>query len=204
MDIGQLYAVASRKGSGKALTFGVPHVLKAVQMMHRRGYVSRAAFCDGLQMGEGAVKTLVGHMRESGIACSVRAGTHLTRKGAEMAGAMADAMPAEAALEPSGMTGGMPGHAVLVKGRAGAVKAGIEQRDMAIVCGALAAVTLVYRDGAFCFPGEWRDALAGEPGVLEAVGPGPSEGDVLIVASAKTPLAAEMAAKNAALHTAAT
>lgn len=204
MDAGPLHSVASRKGSGKRLTFGAPHVLKALQMMDRQKYVSRAAFGGSLELGEGAVKTLVGHLRESGIAESVRAGTFLTEKGLGMAGSIREAMPAEAALSPSAMTGGAAGHAVLVRGRAGAVRSGIEQRDKAIVYGASAALTLVYRDGAFSFPGERRDALKGQRGVLAALGAEPAEGDVLIVASAQSPLSAEMSAKNAALHTAAT
>ena len=93
------------------------------------------------------------------------------------------------------------GHAVLVRGRAGAVGSGVEQRDMAIVYGASAAVTLVYRDGEFSFPGE-RRSMSGQPGALAALKSRASEGDVLIMASADTPLAAEMSAKNAALHTA--
>ena len=202
MDVEALRAVARRKGSGKTLTFGVPHVLKAVEMMHRQKYVSRAAFCDGLQMGEGAVKTLVGHLRESGMADSVRAGTFLTEKGSGVAADMAGAMPAEAPLEPSPEDGA--GHAVLVRGRAGSIRSGIEQRDMAVVCGASAALTLVYRDGVFSFPGERRDALEGRPGVLAALAAKPREGDVLIVAFAADPATAEMSAKNAALHTAAT
>lgn len=204
MDIGALYAVAGRRGSGRALTFEVPHVLKALQMMHRQRYVSRAAFCSGLGVGEGAVKTLLGRLRGSGLAASVRAGTFLTEKGAGVAGGIRDAMPGEAALAPSGITGGVPGHAVLVRGRADSIRSGLEQRDMAIVCGASAALTLVYRGGLFSFPGEWRDALAGEPGVIPALGAEPAAGDVLILASAASPLAAEMSAKNAALHTAAT
>ena len=201
MDIDALRAVAARKGSGKTLTFGVPHVLKSVQMMHRHGYVGRAAFCRGLGMGEGAVKTLVGHLREAGMARTARAGTHLTESGSQVAAGVDEAMPAEAALEPSDATGGRAGHAVLVRGRAGAVGSGVEQRDMAIVYGASAAVTLVYRDGEFSFPGE-RRSMSGQPGALAALKSRASEGDVLIMASADTPLAAEMSAKNAALHTA--
>lgn len=201
MNVDALRAVAARKGSGKTLTFGVPHVLKSVQMMHRQGYVGRAAFCRGLGMGEGAVKTLIGHLREAGMAGTVRAGTHLTEAGSRMAAGVEEAMPAEAALRPSPATGSMPGHAVLVRGRAGAVGSGVEQRDMAIVYGASAAVTLVYRGGEFSFPGE-RRALSGRPGGLEAVIGAAAEGDVMIMASAGTPLAAEMSAKNAALHTA--
>lgn len=203
MDIEALRAVAGRKGSGKTLTFGVPHVLKAVQMMHQRGHVGRASFCAELGIGQGAAKTLVGHLRHAGMAESARAGTRLTEIGAAVAAEMSEAMPAEAALGPSRLTGGAAGHAVLVRGRAGAVGSGVEQRDMAIVCGASAAVTLVRRGGAFSFPGERRDALEGHTGVPRSLTAASADGDVLIIASAPTELAAEMSAKNAALRTAA-
>lgn len=202
MEIDVLRRVAGRKGSGKTLTFDVPHVLKAVQMMHRQGYVSRASFCAGLGIGQGAAKTLVRHLREAGIAGSVRAGTHLTDAGSRMAADIEESMPAESALRPSDVTGGEAGYAVLVRGRADAIKSGVEQRDMAIVYGASAAITLVYRGGAFSFPDEGRDALDGLPDVLGAIGAAPAEGDVLIIASAASELEAEMSAKNAALQTA--
>lgn len=202
VDMDVLREVAGRKGSGKTLTFNVPHVLKAVQMMHRQGYVSRASFCAGLGIGQGAAKTLVRHLREAGIVRSVRAGTHLTEPGSRMAADIKEAMPAESALPPSEMTGGEAGHAVLVRGCAGAVKSGVEQRDMAILYGASAAITLVYSGGAFSFPGGGRDALEWLPGVLGALNVAPAEGDVLIIASAATEIEAEMSAKNAALQTA--
>ena len=197
-----LRKVAGRKGSGKTLTFDVPHVLKAMQMMHKHGYVSRASFCAELGIGQGAAKTLVKHLREAGIAKSVRAGTHLTEPGSQMATNIEEAMPAESTLRPSDMTGGEAGHVVLVRGCADSVRSGVEQRDMAIVYGASAAITLVYRGGAFSFPSGGRDALGGLSDVLGALNVAPVEGDVLIIASATTRLKAEMSAKNAALQTA--
>src|SRR5207245_341440 len=75
-----LQKIVSRTGSSKVLSFAEPHVLKALQILLRERYVSRKSLCKHLQIGEGAVKTLILHLKREGLADSVRAGTFLTKK----------------------------------------------------------------------------------------------------------------------------
>ncbi len=206
-EIKALRDLVSGRGSGRALTFGVPHALIAIQMLYQDRFVSRAAMCRRLGLGEGAVRTLILHMRTAGLADAVRAGTHLTARGGRLAGSIAGVISGgtEVAGAP-GVPQGMRCHAVLVKNHAHAIHAGIEQRDYAVPYGAPVALTLVYKDGVFSFPGEHRDALAGGDGGTGAIrhaldGMRPAEGDVAIVAAAGDPCVAEVAAKNSALLT---
>lgn len=194
----------SSRGSGRSLTFGIPHVFMALQMLHRDRFVSRASLCRRLGLGEGAVRTLILHMKGGGLADAVRAGTYLTEDGKRLAGVMTDVIPEGAAVGgAAGMLGGRHGHAVLVKNSAHVIHTGIEQRDYAVLYGAPVALTLVYQNGRFSFPGEESDALAGDGGAMRDAleGMRPEENDVVIVTAADDPRVAEVAAKNSALMT---
>ncbi len=90
-----LLGIVSRKGSSKMLTFGIPHVFKALQMLSESDFVSRADLKREVWLGEGAVKTLIVHLREAGIIGTVRAGNHLTGSGRKMAESIMAVMPGE-------------------------------------------------------------------------------------------------------------
>ena len=62
-----LQNVVTRKGSSKLLTFSAPHVLKSILCFANQKYISRASFCKELQMGEGAVRTFISHLKEYGF-----------------------------------------------------------------------------------------------------------------------------------------
>jgi len=197
-----MHGIVSARGSGRILTFSVPHVFKALQLLDSQRFVSRSAFCERLHIGEGAAKTLISHLKERKLARTVRSGTCLTETGRKLAGEVTGAIPRESAVRGSGMFGGRYNHAVLIKDHAHAVRTGVEQRDRAIPYGASAALTLVYHDGRFSFPGEGQDALIHDRGAAGVLGKmNPEENDVIIIASADDPFVAEMAAKNSAIWT---
>jgi len=68
----------ARKGSSKLLTFSIPHVLKALQMLSRDQFVSRATFGKEIHLGEGAVKTLIAHLKEAKMIDTGKSGSFLT------------------------------------------------------------------------------------------------------------------------------
>lgn len=202
-QIRALQEIVSRKGSGRALTFGMPHVLKVLQMLDAQKYVSRSSLCSSLGVGEGAVKTLIGHLRQAGYVSSARSGTFLTDSGRLLARGFADIIPSECRLPRCGMLPSGANHAILLRGLAGAIRSGVEQRDYAILYGASSAVTLVYGRDAFRFPDEAKECFADDPGTGERLvsGLAPQEGDVIIIVASSDRLTSEVAAKNAALLT---
>lgn len=201
-----LQNIVSRKGSSKVLTFSVPHVFKALQMLHSNDYVSRATFCEWLHMGEGAVKTMILHLKEEKVAESTRSGTYLTALGKDLMKRMQQVIAAECQFGRSSVTPGRFNHAVLMKNYSFATKTGMEQRDYAIMYGAAGATTLFYRDGRFIFPSDNSDGLRDEPGTRKNLEEElrPENEDMVIIASADDPFVAEIAAKNSALWTMAT
>ena len=198
-----LLGIVSRKGSSKMLTFGIPHVFKALQMLSESDFVSRADLKREVRLGEGAVKTLIVHLREAGIIGTVRAGNHLTGRGRKMAESILAAMPGECRIRRCSLASGRNNHAIILKGYGGAVRSGIEQRDYAIMYGSDRCVTIAYRSGRLVFPGDGGDCLRGEEDVRDALCRNlkPEDGDVIIISSSNDGFTAEMSAKNSALQT---
>jgi uncharacterized protein DUF4443 len=186
------------------LSFGEPHVLKALQILKKDRYVSRKSLCKHLNMGEGAVKTLILHLKEKGLADSIRAGTFLTRSGIGFVNEFQKMMPSECFISNSSLTKSKNNYAVLLRNMKGQIRSGIEQRDAAILYGANSTVTMIFQKNKFVFPKEESDCLQSDKKIRNVLLENlkPREGDVIIIASAKDSFSAEIAAKNSALVTA--
>jgi uncharacterized protein DUF4443/transcription factor-like protein len=193
----------SRRGSSKVLTFGAPHVLKAMQLLHKESYVSRRSFCKALHLGEGAVKTLILHLKEEDLVDTVRSGTFLTKKGQKFTNEFFKMMPAECLVPKSNITGGKNNYAILLRNFANEIKSGIEQRDAAVLYGATGAITILFRKNKFIFPGEEVDCLGSDKKtkqiLLEDLQP--RDGDVIIIGTSSDPFISEIAVKNSVLYT---
>lgn len=197
-----LQGIVSRKGSSKMLTFGIPHVFKALQMLSESDFVSRADLKNDVRLGEGAVKTLIVHLREAGLIGTVRAGNHLTGRGRRVAESIRASIPRECKIRRCGLASGRNNHAIILKGHNKAIRSGIEQRDYAIMYGSDTCVTITYQSGRFVFPGDGSDCLM-EEDVARTLGENlsPGDGDVIIISSSNDEFTAEMSAKNSALQT---
>jgi len=198
-----LQKIVSRTGSSKILSFAEPHVLKALQILLRESYVSRKSLCKHLQIGEGAVKTLILHLKREGLADSVRAGTFLTKKGSKFVNEFNEIMVAECFVGKSEFTKTRNNYAVLLRNASEKVKSGIGQRDAAIIYGASGAMTMIFHKNKFVFPGEETDCLKSDLRTRRVLFTSlrPHEDDVIILVSANDPFTAEIAAKNSALFT---
>ena len=198
-----LYEMVSRRGSSRTLTFGTPHLFKAVRMMSRQTYTSRQTLCDSLRIGEGAARTLTLRLKQSGLADSIRAGMFLTDDGRRFAEEMFRAIPSQCPMGPCSVANQEHNHAILVRGYAAGIGSGIDQRDYAIVYGAKGATTLAFEGGRFVFPNEVVDCLGEDPEARTTLLDGlrPTDGDLVIIASADDPFVAEISAINSALRT---
>lgn len=201
-----LERVASRYAPSRLLSFDAVHVFVALQLMHRRGHVSRQLLEKELALGGGATKTLVKHLKMGGLIETSNGGTRMTARGRSIFEGLARSMPAEMLLPKSSIAIGRHNYAVVLKGLGFAVRSGIEQRDVAIRMGGTGATTLLYRDGGFAMPLDvsGRDPLSGEPEMRRELYErlALEEGDAVIIGAADGSIkAAELAAKGAALAT---
>lgn len=193
---------ASRYAPSRLLSFGAVHVFMALQLMQSRGHVSRSLLAKELALGGGAVKTLIKHMKMSGLVETSNGGTKMTARGAGICKGIIDSMPAEMSVPRSSVALGRYNYAVLLKELGFAVKSGIEQRDAAIRIGGTGATTLLYREGGFAMPDSNQDPLKKENELRKDMEKlGAQDGDAVIIGGADTAKAAELAAKNAALAT---
>lgn len=202
-NIQTLQNIVSRKGSSKILTFSIPHVLKALQLLSQDRFVSRATFGKNIHLGEGSVKTLILHLKEARLVGSVKSGTFLTEKGYKLITQIHNAIPNECTLKKCNIIQGKHNHAILLKNHSRVVKTGLEQRDYAILYGSSGCITVLYKNKKFVFPGDEKECFIDDAKtanfLLESLCP--DEGDVVIISSSDDPFVAEISAKNSALWT---
>jgi hypothetical protein len=198
-----LQNVVSRKGSSKVLTFSIPHVFKALQLLSEERFVSRALFCKEIHLGEGAVKTLILHLKEAGLIKSSKSGSFLTEKGNKLTHQIHKSIPKQCKIKKSRILLGKYNHAILLKNHSSIIKTGIEQRDYAILYGSVGCTTLICKNDKLIFPGEekecFSDDLEVKNHILENLKP--ENGDVIIISSSDDSFVAEISAINSALWT---
>ena len=172
-------------------------------MLTNERFVSRATFGKEIHMGEGAVKTLIVHLKKAGIVDSIKSGTFFTEKGYRLANQIQSAIPKECKIKKGSVIRGKYNHAVLLKNYSSIVKTGLEQRDYAILYGSSGCTTLVYKNKKLIFPGDEKECFIKDVKtgnyLLENLCP--DEGDVIIISSSDDPFVAEISAKNSALWT---
>ena len=202
-QIKMLQNIVTRKRSSRILTFSIPHVLISLEVLSKQKYASRQTFCKELHIGEGAARTLVLHLKQSGLVDSIRAGTFLTQKGIRFAKKFFDVIPYQCTIESCNIAREKYNHAIVLKDYAIAVGNGMEQRDYAILYGAKGATTLSFENNQFVFPGEIEDSLRNDLKtkkiLLENLKP--EENDLVIIGSSDEKFVAKISTINSALWT---
>ncbi len=182
-------------GRGPLPRFTEVHVRAALELIHRRGRVGRPELGRRLGLGEGSARSLLKLLRRRGLVRPSRGGHVLTEKGRRMVGEPLRLVR----LDCGELTVGKVDVAVLVKGAAGRVRGGVEERDEAIKVGAKGATVLVFRDGALRFPDSGRK-VRGKTAKRLVESLKPSEGDVVILGTGENEVEAELGARAAALR----
>ena len=151
--------IVSRKGSSKVLTFSIPHVFKALQLLAEEQFVSRATFGREIHLGEGAVKTLILHLKEAKIIDSTKSGSYLTEKGQKIVKQIQKVLPKECKIKKCKLIPGKNNHAIILKDYSSAIKYGLEQRDYAILYGSSGCITILFQENKFMFPGDDKECF---------------------------------------------
>ena len=192
--------MTDERAPGPAHAFAAVHIFRALELI-RKKLIGRSRLSREMALGEGATRTLIERLKEKGFITVERAGCTLTEKGEEFWEAFQDTFPRKAILERSKLTLGPFNVALLVKGGAGKVKSGMEQRDAALIAGAKGATTLICKDGRLTVPPEQRDVAKDFPRVHRALIKllRPGENDAIIIGSADTLEKAEYGSLAAAI-----
>jgi predicted transcriptional regulator len=187
--------VAGKKAPGPSTTFTVFHVFYALELMSKEP-IGRNKLAKKLNVGDGAVRTIISRLREAGLIDTSKEGCNLTRKGLEVWGQFEQVFPKRIEIPKSELNQSEYNFAFLVKNSGQKVQSGIDQRDAAIIAGARKALVSVFKDGHLriesvsdCIEKQYPKAANQ---ILQELKP--ADNDVVIVAGSDTALKAKRGA----------
>ncbi len=138
--------VAGEKAPGPSTTFSVAHIFYALELVAEKP-IGRNKLAEKLSVGDGAIRTIINHLKDADLIETSKAGCTLTAKGIGIWKKFTEFFPKRGEIERTDLTNAEHNYGFLVKDSGHKVKSGIEQRDAAIVAGAKRAVVIVCKGG---------------------------------------------------------
>lgn len=198
----KMRAITEPPSAGPAAAFTYVHVCCTLLLIGDEKAIGRIQLSKKLALGEGTVRTIIKHLAKANMIAGTRQGCILTLKGLSLYRRLRGKLSKTLTVDGGQLALDHSNTAVLVKGSAGKVRQGIEQRDAAVRMGGTGACTMLMRNGGFVMPmgaDEWR-LSSGDPLDDELKSKfHPKENDVIIIASAKQRTLADYAAIAAGL-----
>ena len=187
-----LHQIAGKKAPGPSTTFTVFHIFYALELIAQK-QLGRNKLAEKLEVGDGAVRTIISRLKEEDLIETSKQGCNLTRKGLDIWKQFDEIFPKQMALPRSDLSSSEFNYAFLVKNCGQKVKSGINQRDAAIFAGARNALVIVYRNGHLCIESVSSRIEQDYPIVASQIinELKPEENDVIIVAGADSLLRAK-------------
>ena len=187
-----LHQIAGKKAPGPSTTFTVFHIFYALELIAQKP-LGRNKLAEKLEVGDGAVRTIISRLKEEDLIETSKQGCNLTRKGLDIWKQFEEIFPKQMALPRSDLSSSEFNYVFLVKNCGQKVKSGINQRDAAIFAGARNALVIVYRNGHLCIESVSSRIEQDYPIVASQIinELKPEENDVIIVAGADSLLRAK-------------
>ena len=187
--------IAGKKAPGPSTTFTVFHVFYALELMSQKP-IGRNKLAKKLNVGDGAVRTIISRLRSAGLIETSKEGCSLTKKGVDVWEQFEQIFPKRIEIGKSELNQSDNNFAFLVKNSGQKVQSGIDQRDAAIIAGARKALVIVFKDGHLriesvsnCMEKDYPTAANQ---ILQQLSP--EDNDVIIVAGADSALKAKRGA----------
>jgi len=192
-----LRRVSEKISPGRSPSYSEAQVLRALELSSGT-VIGRASLGARLGIGEGVVRTLTKHLVAEGLVEISNRGITISKKGRRLLTEIHTLIPNGAEVPASNDVLGEHSYAVLVKGLAEKVRFGIEQRDAALLAGAMGATTIVFKGKNAVIPGMDREP---SPSLLAFLTERmrPAEGDVVVLGTGDTLMEAQIGAYSAAL-----
>jgi predicted transcriptional regulator len=141
-----IQGIAGKKAPGPSTTFTVFHVFYALELMAQKP-LGRNKLAKKLNVGDGAVRTIISRLRDAGLIETSKEGCSLTKKGLEIWRQFEQVFPKRVEIPKTELNESEFNFAFLVKNSGQKVGSGIDQRDAAIIAGARKALVIVFREG---------------------------------------------------------
>ncbi|MCL5948930.1 MAG: winged helix-turn-helix domain-containing protein [Candidatus Bathyarchaeota archaeon] len=187
--------IAGKKAPGPSTTFTIFHVFYSLELMAQKP-LGRNKLAEKLNVGDGAVRTIISRLKDAGLIETSKEGCNLTKKGLEIWRQFEEIFPKRVEIPRSELAESEFNFAFLVKSCGQKVKSGIDQRDAAIIAGARKALVIVFKNGHLsiesvsdCVEKQYPKAANL---ILKELAP--EENDVIIVAGADSALKAKRGA----------
>jgi predicted transcriptional regulator len=187
--------IAGKKAPGPQTTFTIFHVFYALELLAQKP-LGRNKLAEKLEVGDGAVRTIIRRLKDAGLIENSKEGCNLTKKGLDVWMQFEEIFPRRVEIARSELAESEFNFAFLVRGSGAKVKSGIDQRDAAIIAGARKALVIVFRNGHLsiesvsdCIEKQYPKAASQ---ILKELAP--KENDVIIIAGADSALKAKRGA----------
>lgn len=177
--------VAGEKAPGPSTTFSVAHIFYALELVAEKP-IGRNKLAEKLEVGDGAIRTIINHLKDADLIKTSKVGCTLTAKGVSVWKRFKEFFPKRGEIERTELTNVEHNYAFLVKNSGHKVKSGIEQRDAAIVAGAKRAVIIVSKGGHLSIESVSNDIAKDFPKATNQILKltQPEDNDVIIIAGA--------------------
>lgn len=187
--------VADKRAPGPSTTFTIFHIFYALELMSQKP-LGRNRLGDKLNVGDGAVRTIINRLKEAGLIETSKEGCLLTERGLDTWRQFEEFFPVRVDLPKSELSTSDFNYAFLVKNCGQKVQSGIDQRDAAIIAGARKAMVVVYRNGHLSIESVSDNIAEQYPEAASQILKElkPQDNDVIIVAGAETKLKAKRGA----------
>jgi predicted transcriptional regulator len=187
--------IAGKKAPGPSTTFTIFHVFYALELLSQKP-LGRNKLAEKLNVGDGAVRTIISRLREAGLIETSKEGCSLTKKGSEVWRQFEEIFPKRVEIPNSKLIESDFNFAFLVKNCGQKVESGIDQRDAAIIAGARKALIVVFKNGHLCIESVSDSVEKQYPTAANLILKMlvPQENDVIIIAGADSALKAKRGA----------
>jgi predicted transcriptional regulator len=193
--------IAGKKAPGPSTTFTVFHIFYALELMAQKS-LGRNKMAEKLNVGDGAVRTIISRLREYELIETTKEGCALSQKGLEVWQQFEQVFPRRLKVEKSELATADYNFAFLVKGAGQKVKSGIDQRDAAIIAGARKAMVIVFKNNSLSIQSVSDEIEKVYPKAANEIHQdfAPQENDVIIIAGAESAMKAKRGASRQAGH----
>jgi predicted transcriptional regulator len=188
-------SLARPKGPGPSTTFSMFHIFYALELMAEKP-IGRNKVAEKLNVGEGAIRTIISRLKNAGLIVTSKEGCILTDKGLSVWKNFVEVFPKRTEVEKTSLTTSKYNYAFLVKNKGHKVKSGIDQRDAAIMGGARRALVIVSKNGHLTIESVSNNIEKDFPEAAKKILKGlkPEDNDVIIIAGADNPVRARRGA----------
>lgn len=187
--------IVHKKGPGPSTTFSMFHIYYAIELISKKT-IGRNRIAKEIEVGEGAIRTIIDHLKEENLITTSRQGCNLTEKGMCLWEKIEQMFPKRIKVKRTELNNSKYNFAFLIKNSGHKIKSGIIQRDAAIMGGADRATVIVSKKGKLAIKSVSRDIEKDFPEASKKIlkDLSPKNNDVIIVAGADSAIRAKRGA----------